>query len=118
MDTRLIAKKKQLESWAAIIHECKNSGIKTKDWLAENNISRDQYYYWLRLVREQAYFQGNPSETINQVVKIECDEPIVNTSSTSPDMITVKYGRLQMDIPVNANPDTIKALMEVAIRAK
>lgn len=25
MDTRLIAKKKQLESWAAIIHECKNS---------------------------------------------------------------------------------------------
>lgn len=34
MDTRLVVRKKQLESWAALIHECKNSGMKTKDWLA------------------------------------------------------------------------------------
>ena len=51
MDTRLIAREKQLENWAFLIHECINSGMKTKDWLAKNNISKDQYYYWLRLVQ-------------------------------------------------------------------
>lgn len=30
MDTRLVAREKQLESWALIIQECKNSGLKTK----------------------------------------------------------------------------------------
>lgn len=35
MDTRLVAREKQLESWALIIQECKNGGLKTKDWLAQ-----------------------------------------------------------------------------------
>lgn len=30
MDTRLVAREKQLESWALIIQECKNSGLKTR----------------------------------------------------------------------------------------
>ena len=25
--------------------------MKTKDWLAENNISKDQYYYWFKQLR-------------------------------------------------------------------
>ena len=41
MDTRLVAKEKQLESWATIVRECRNSGMKTKDWLAENDIKRE-----------------------------------------------------------------------------
>jgi Tfp pilus assembly pilus retraction ATPase PilT len=45
MATRLAIREKQLETWTAIIQECRNSGMKTKDWLAENNISKDQYYY-------------------------------------------------------------------------
>jgi len=117
MDTRLVAKEKQLETWAKIIHECKNSGMKTKDWLVENNISRDQYYYWLRLVREQAYLQAKTEETGNQVVKIEYEEPIPETA-TSSDMIIVKLGRIQLEIPSNTCPDTIRVLMEVATRAK
>lgn len=73
MDTRLIAREKQFESWAAIIHDCKNSGMKAKDWLVANNISRDQYYYWLRLLRERAYLQSKANDIENPVVKIECD---------------------------------------------
>ena len=51
MARRLAIRKKQLETWTAIIQECRNSGMKTKDWLAENNISKDQYYYWFKQLR-------------------------------------------------------------------
>ena len=51
MTTRLAIREKQLETWTAIIQECRNSGMKTKDWLAENNISKDQYYYWFKQLR-------------------------------------------------------------------
>ena len=41
MATRLAIREKQLKTWTAIIQECRNSGMKTKGWLAENNISKD-----------------------------------------------------------------------------
>ena len=43
MATRLAIREKQLEIWTVIIQECRNRGMKTKDWLAENNIPKDQY---------------------------------------------------------------------------
>lgn len=118
MDTRLVARKKQLESWALLIQECKNSGMKTKDWLARNNISKDQYYYWLRLVRENAYIENkNEVAQINQIVKIECED--VDTSQNIPtDMITINHGRLNISIPITAEVNTIRAIMEVAVRVK
>ena len=48
MATRLAIREQQLETWVAIIQECRNSGMKIKDWLAESNISKDQYYYLYR----------------------------------------------------------------------
>lgn len=44
MEMRLAIWEKQLATWIAIIQECRNSGMKTKDWLAENNISTITIY--------------------------------------------------------------------------
>ena len=55
MDTKLVANQYKLQQWAAIIQECRTSGMMIKDWCEENNISRDKYYYWQqRKVREAA----------------------------------------------------------------
>lgn len=40
MATRLAIREKQLETWTAIIQECRNSGMKTKDWFAEITYQR------------------------------------------------------------------------------
>lgn len=118
MDTRLVAREKQLENWAVLIHECKNSGMKTKDWLAQNNISKDQYYYWLRLVREKAYTEDkNEVARVNQVVRIECEDVDVSQNISS-DMITINHGLLNISIPVTTDVNTIRTIMEVAVRAK
>ena len=79
MATRLAIREKQFATWTAIIQECRNNGMKTKDWLAENNISKDQYYYWFKQLRLAAYMQSSgpqpelPVETEKQqIVKLEC----------------------------------------------
>lgn len=79
MATRLAIREKQLATWTAIIQECRNSGMKTKDWLAENNISKDQYYYWFKQLRLAVCMQAScsqpelPVETEKQqIVKLEC----------------------------------------------
>ena len=41
-----------LTKWAAIIKECRSSGMRILEWLELNNISKDQYYYWQRKLKE------------------------------------------------------------------
>ena len=42
----------KFEHWRKLIAECQSSGMTVKQWCAQNEISKDQYYYWLRKVRE------------------------------------------------------------------
>ena len=37
---------------AAIIKECRSSGMRILEWLELNNVSKDQYYYWQRKLKE------------------------------------------------------------------
>lgn len=118
MNTRVIAREKQLENWAVIIHECKNSGMKTKDWLAQNNISKDQYYYWFRALREHACLERkNEVSTTNEIVQIKCEEPVVERT-TSPGMININCGALNISLPTTTDVNTIRAMLEVAVHAK
>ena len=72
MAARLAIREKQLETWTAIIQECRNSGMKTKDWLAENNISKDQYYYWSKQLRLAACMQ---SSSFQPELSVESEKP-------------------------------------------
>ena len=100
MATRLAIREKQLETWTAIIQECRNSGMKTKDWLAENNISKDQYYYWFKQLRLAACMQASgsqpelPVETEKQqIVKLECADYQNDLDSCSSSKIRIDRGR-------------------------
>ena len=52
MNARELETQHNLKKWAAIIKECRSSGMKILQWLEINNISKDQYYYWQRKLKE------------------------------------------------------------------
>jgi len=41
-----------LDQWAQIISNAESSGLRRKDWLELNGISKDQYYYWKTRLRK------------------------------------------------------------------
>lgn len=53
-ETRLITSQSRLQYWSEVFADRKQSGMKVDDYCQQNNISHDQYYYWLRKVRESA----------------------------------------------------------------
>ncbi len=44
-------------NWKSLIEQCqaRPEGQTAKQWLADNNVSEKQYYYWLRKMRKEAY---------------------------------------------------------------
>lgn len=57
MDTKLATTQIRLTEWAAIIKDCKSSGLKVDEYCQQHDISRDAYYYWLRKVKTTALQQ-------------------------------------------------------------
>jgi len=45
----------QIKKWQCLLKDYKESGKKLNVWCADNNISKDQYYYWLSRVRSKCY---------------------------------------------------------------
>ena len=52
MNAKELETQHNLKKWEAIIKECRSSGMKILQWLEINNISKDQYYYWQRKLKE------------------------------------------------------------------
>ena len=50
----LVAKKYRLQQWAAQIQDCQNrpEGMLIDDWCRQNNITKANYYYRLKRVRQ------------------------------------------------------------------
>ena len=63
MNSRDAEKQYNLRKWAQIIKECKSSGEKVMDWIASHNISKDQYYYWQRRLKD-AYMDSKKKITL------------------------------------------------------
>ena len=53
-ETSMAAVGFRLQEWAAQIRECQSrpAGMSVSSWCADNGITKANYYYWLRRVRE------------------------------------------------------------------
>ena len=63
--TSMVATHYRLQEWAEQIKACQNrpDGMKIIDWCAQNNITKANYYYRLRKVRE-ACLESMPKEML------------------------------------------------------
>lgn len=67
MDQILSVKKTvRLQYWQQRIDEFNSSGMILREWLEQNNITKDTYYYWLRKCRT-ASFENLPAEVKSQL---------------------------------------------------
>lgn len=70
-----VAKQVRLKEWAQQIHECKNrpKGMDIETWCTQNHLTRANYYYRLRRVRE-AYLEQMP-DSVPTFVELPVSEP-------------------------------------------
>ena len=119
----------RLAQWTEIVKAAaeRPSGTLLRDWLNDNGISRDQYYYWQRKVRTHAYGsmqKASDSTAVSAVAFAEitvpvnysqsCSAPVPSASSPAA-IINVKG--VSIELSNHASPELISSILKVAAYA-
>ena len=72
-ETSMVAAGFRLQEWAAQIRECQSrpAGMSVASWCADNGITKANYYYRLRRVREACLEQIQKETPAQQIVPVE-----------------------------------------------
>lgn len=124
-----VAKQYQLREWAAMVHSCQTrpAGMTKKQWLSENNISKDTFCYRLQKVREACLDQIEELDMVhskNEIVAVS-EEMVINihdeaseVSSTDNELeINLGHG-MSMKVTASTPDKLIAKVMKVAAYAK
>ena len=77
----------RLASWRTVVEQCQQrpEGMTIKQWLQDNNINRDQYFYYQRRLRQAAFAEAEESHlpAVRQTSEVAFAELPSETVSTA-----------------------------------
>ena len=114
----------RLANWKAIIEQCqaRPKGQTAKDWMAENDISDKQYYYWLRRVRAAAIKENQipalpePEKQLPTVSFAEIPVNDVLSTEESP-VIVIKTKKSTIEIPTAVSDALVVKIVKAVAHA-
>ncbi len=118
--TSIVATQYRLQEWAEQIRACQSrpDGMKIIDWCAQNDITKANYYYRLRKVRE-ACLESMPREMLGASI-IPVPAEIMNPK---PDPITcegldISANGFSIHVTETTSLDLLATILQVIARAK
>ena len=109
------------ERWLKIINECLASGMKKSEWCKANGISDKSFYYWQRILRNEAYIDAVVTKQVSATVptSVPPEVPFVElkalsfqetaTSAFQPTII-IRQGSMSLEISNHASPELLALL--------
>ena len=108
------------EQWTQIINNCLASGQSKKTWCRENGVCEKTFYYWQRILRNEAYIEMKqlsvpasvPQTPELPVAFVELKPTPVNSEPVSafqPDIV-IRKGQLVLEISNSASPELLSQL--------
>lgn len=121
--TSLVAQQIRLQQWAEQIRDCQNrpKGMDVETWCAQNNLTKANYYYRLRRVREVCLEQVQETAAASFVelpvlASVSSEPPKVPKSAALDDTVPVIRIRnakgLSAEIFSGVSPETLRHLIE------
>lgn len=136
MSIRALNDENRLMKWAALVKECRDSGISVTDWCKKKGIKTNQFYKWQRKVfdalmaQQEAQLQEVPSSTAAvQFAELppptgEPSYPQLSPAPSTPVQIskaiiaTLRIGGTEIDIYDGADATVVEALCRVVSHAQ
>ena len=118
MDSTVFKNQFLVSKWTAIMSECRESGLPVKDWLVQNNISRDQYYYWKRRLKNLC-LESIPTDFVEIPCPVSAVPVSTKITTKEPNPVaSIQFGTAAVNIYESASVDFITKLFEAASHVK
>lgn len=94
--------------WQELIREQSESGLSIREWCRRHNMSHGKFYYWQRVIREEALIKaGNLAVTgQTQFVEVKSSHPELKVSNQGTCAILRSNGN-EIEILNGADPSTL-----------
>ena len=120
MSTNSLIHQAKLAEWAPHIADQKASGLTVTAWCEQNNISRDKFFYWKRLLKDEAVSQMLPDIVPITLPSVSTETPTLNSDGTSCTTCTtaptsaarVLINGITIELNSNASESFIKHLIK------
>ena len=113
-ETQLATRQLRLQHWAELIRTRLEQGIPVEEFCMQNGISQNQYFYWLRKVREAALEQSSHV----QFAELSSREHELNIPQAPPKdpfvpSITIQIGNVIISASDSASTQLLRTAIEV-----
>ena len=107
----------RMNEWRQQIHERQESGQSVRAWCRQNGIRENSYYYWLRIIREEAL-----RETENRssaLVRVEPEKLAAETESSrsSSGGIVIRAHGVEAEFPTGTDIGMLAAFVKALSHA-
>ncbi len=112
MNTTKLKRELLASQWTQRIADFKSSGLPLKEWLALNNLSKDQYYYWKRKLSDEV-LDAVTTTTFVELPQIISNQPVIIEEASMP-KTTMDRSTQTPDAILNINGIEIKLFNSAA----
>ena len=102
----------RLKQWCELIEASNSSGLPRKQWLKENGISKDAFYYWQRKVRRYYAEQNGLVPAVANTDLSLVEVPIARQTAgvaVSPAAV-IRIGSMTVEISPDASGEFMESL--------
>ena len=113
MATMKSSKHEMLRSqWIELINQQNESGLSVRRWCLENHVSASQYYYWLKIVRQDTLIKAGTLAITGQTqfAKINTNEVPFRTPPQTACAVIRSNGQ-EIEINNGADLETLQAIL-------
>lgn len=115
MSTQIAIKQSQLQNWAIVIKECKESGLKVADFCSQHGISKHAYYYWFKKVRTELFSSQNSFVEISDKKETKSSD---RSSISTNENIVVHVNGISISIPMSVTKEKLEMILGAACHVK
>lgn len=118
--TSLVAQQVRLSEWAEQVRECQNrpQGMKVDEWCAQQGITKANYYWRLRRVREAFLKTNDTSPAFIEIPKQELGQEDTITSAMKTIAVLKGNNHLSLEITDQASAAFLHIVLEALHHAE
>lgn len=105
--------------WQKVIKDQSESGLSIREWCRSNDVSHGKFYYWQRVIREEALIKAGTLAVTGQAQFVEIKSSVVESPKPNHEGIcaVLRSNGNEIEILNGADPNTLEAILNILGRS-